>query len=82
MNYFNKVLFELQCGCKILFLFIGHFFKQLINLIHFFHDLKFNLHAMTDNSPFLVVAVDDLKARHQAGASMIKVIMNKLKLII
>lgn len=37
---------------------------------------------MTDNSPFLVVAVDDLKARHQAGASMIKVIMNKLKLII
>ena len=46
-----------------LFLFIGHFFKQLINLIHFFHDLKFSLHAMTDNSPFLVVAVDDLKAR-------------------
>ena len=37
---------------------------------------------MTDNNPFLVVAIVDSNAQSLAGASMIKVIMKELKQIV
>ena len=35
---------------------------------------------MTDNNPFLVIAVGILMLDHQAGTSVIKVIIKELKL--
>ena len=90
MNYLSEsILFQLQIGSISLYRSPSQTADKFDS---FFDNLKLNLETMTDNNPFLVVAIGDFNARssswcimeilmhdHQASASMIKVIMKKLK---
>ena len=66
MDYFSEsILFELQIGSKICnFISLYRSPSQTSdNFDSFLDNLKLNLDAMTDNNPFLVVAIGDFKTR-------------------
>ena len=65
-NYLSDIiLFQPQIGSKICnFIFFYRSHSQTVdNFDSFLNNLKFNLDAMTDNNPFLVVAIGDFNAR-------------------
>ena len=66
VNYLREsILFELQIGSKICnFISLYRSPSQTTdNFDSFLDNLKLNLDAMTDNNPFLVVAIGDFSAR-------------------
>ena len=66
MNYLREsILFELQIGSKIcnLISLYRSPSQTADNFVSFLDNLKLNLDTMTDNNPFLVVAVSDFNAR-------------------
>ena len=66
VNYLSEsILFQLQIGSKICnFISLYRSPSQIAdNFDSFLDNLKLNLDAMTDNNPFLVVAIGDFNAR-------------------
>ena len=66
MNYLSEsILFQRQIGskiCNFISLYRSHN-QTADNFDSFLDNLKLNLDAMTDNNPFLVVAIGDFNAR-------------------
>ena len=82
VNYLSEsILFQLQIGSKICnFISLYRSPSQTSdNFDSFLDNLKLNLNAMTDNNPYLVVAIGDFNAQSSSCASTIKVIMKELK---
>ena len=66
VNYLSEsILFQLQIGSKICnFISLYRSPSQTSdNFDSFLDNLKLNLDAMTDNNPFLVVAIGDFNAQ-------------------
>ena len=66
MNYLSEcILFQFQIGSTIcIFVSVYRSPSQTAdNFDSFLDNLKLNLDAVTDNNPFLVVAISDFNAR-------------------